>query len=171
MGELVIAQSMVVQNPDVQMINSLQLVRCLRQLSRITTELQRNAMSLRMVPICADFPKMTRLVRDLAAQQQKQVQLVVEGEETELDRNIVEKLSDPLVHMIRNAIDHGLENPADRVANGKPALGTIRLSAAHQRGGIVIRIQDDGKGLNRGRILAKAVERGLVKADATLTEV
>jgi two-component system, chemotaxis family, sensor kinase CheA len=169
-GELVIAQSMVVQNPDVQMINSLQLLRCLRQLGRITTELQRNAMSLRMVPIRALFHKMNRLVRDLAAQQQKQVQLLLEGEETELDRNIVEKLSDPLVHMIRNAVDHGLEHPADRVAQGKPELGTIRLTAAHQRGGIVIRIQDDGKGLDRGRILAKAIDRGLVKANADLTE-
>jgi two-component system chemotaxis sensor kinase CheA len=169
-GELVIAQSMVVQNPDVQMINSLQLVRCLRQLSRVTTELQRNAMSLRMVPIRAMFHKMNRLVRDLATQQQKHVQLVLEGEETELDRNIVEKLSDPLVHMIRNAIDHGLESSDDRVASGKPELGTIRLTAAHQRGGIVIRIQDDGKGLDRSRILAKAIDRGLVKADATLTE-
>jgi two-component system, chemotaxis family, sensor kinase CheA len=169
-GELVIAQSMVVQNPDVQMINSLQLVRCLRQLSRITTELQRNAMSLRMVPIRAMFHKMNRLVRDLAAQQRKQVQLVLEGEETELDRNIVEKLSDPLVHMIRNAVGHGLEYPADRIAQGKPELGTIRLTAAHQRGGIVIRIQDDGKGLDRGRILAKAIDHGLVKANANLTE-
>ena len=169
-GELVIAQSMVVQNPDVQMINSLQLVRCLRQLSRITTELQRNAMSLRMVPIRGMFHKMNRLVRDLATQQQKHVQLVLEGEETELDRNIVEKLSDPLVHMIRNAIDHGLENSDDRAAHGKPELGKIRLTAAHQRGGIVIRIQDDGRGLDRSRILAKARDRGLVKTDANLTE-
>jgi two-component system, chemotaxis family, sensor kinase CheA len=169
-GELVIAQSMVVQNPDVQTINSLQLVRCLRQLSRITTELQRNAMSLRMVPIRAMFHNMNRLVRDLAAQQQKQVQLLLEGEETELDRNIVEKLSDPLVHMIRNAVDHGLEHPADRVAQGKPEIGTIHLTAAHQRGGIVICIQDDGKGLDRERILAKAIDRGLVKANANLTE-
>src|SRR5262245_27514791 len=106
-GELVIAQSMVVQDPDVQKINSLQLVRCLRQLSRITTDLQRNAMSLRMVPVRPMFHKMKRLVRDLAAQQQKLVQLVLEGEDTELDRNIVEKLGDPLVHMIRNAVDHG----------------------------------------------------------------
>ena len=169
-GELVIAQSMVVQNPDVQQINSLQLVRCLRQLSRITTELQRNAMSLRMVPIRGMFHKMNRLVRDLAAQQHKQVQLLLEGEETELDRNLVEKLSDPLVHMIRNAVDHGLEYPADRVANGKPESGTIRLSASHQRGGIVIRIQDDGRGLDAPRILAKASERGLVKDSASLTE-
>jgi two-component system chemotaxis sensor kinase CheA len=169
-GELVIAQSMVVQNPDVQKINSLQLVRCLRQLSRITTELQRNAMSLRMVPIRAMFHKMNRLVRDLAAQQQKHVQLLLKGEETELDRNIVEKLGDPLIHMIRNAVDHGLEYPADRVAKGKPDLGTIRIAASHQRGGIVIRIQDDGRGLDRGRILARAIDRGLVDANANLTE-
>jgi two-component system chemotaxis sensor kinase CheA len=169
-GELVIAQSMVVQNPDVQKINSLQLVRCLRQLSRITTELQRNAMSLRMVPIRGMFHKMKRLVRDLAAQQNKQVQLLLEGEETELDRNIVEKLGDPLVHMIRNAVDHGLEFPAGRVATGKPQFGTISLSASHQRGGIVIRIQDDGRGLDRERILARAVERGLVNANPDMSE-
>jgi len=169
-GELVIAQSMVVQNPDVQSIQSLPLARCLRQLSRITTELQRNAMSLRMVPIRAVFHKMNRLVRDLAAQQQKQVQLLLDGEDTELDRNIVEKLGDPLIHMIRNAVDHGLESSATRTAQGKPAQGTIRLSASHQRGGIVIRIQDDGKGLDRARIRAKAVERGLVSPDAELSE-
>jgi len=169
-GELVIAQSMVVQNPDVQSIQSLPLARCLRQLSRITTELQRNAMSLRMVPIRAVFHKMNRLVRDLAAQQQKQVQLLLDGEDTELDRNIVEKLGDPLIHMIRNAVDHGLESSATRTAQGKPAQGTIRLSASHQRGGIVIRIQDDGKGLDRARIRAKAVERGLVGPDAELSE-
>jgi two-component system, chemotaxis family, sensor kinase CheA len=169
-GELVIAQSMVVQDPDVQKINSLQLVRCLRQLSRITADLQRNAMSLRMVPVRPMFHKMKRLVRDLATQQQKLVQLVLEGEDTELDRNIVEKLGDPLVHMIRNAVDHGLEDPADRVAKGKPELGTIRLSASHQRGGIVIRIQDDGRGLDRERILDTAIERGLVKASENLTE-
>ena len=169
-GELVIAQSMVVQNPDVQKINSIQLVRCLRQLSRITTDLQRNAMSLRMVPIRPMFHKMKRLVRDLATQQQKLVQLVLEGEDTELDRNIVEKLGDPLVHMIRNAVDHGLEDPAGRVAKSKPELGTIRLSASHQRGGIVIQIQDDGRGLDRGRILDTAIERGLVKTSENLAE-
>jgi two-component system chemotaxis sensor kinase CheA len=151
-------------------LSSRHLARTLRQLGRITTELQRTAMSLRMVPIRRTFQKMTRLVRDLAAQQQKQVQLLVEGEETELDRNLVEELSDPLVHMIRNSVDHGIELPAARVAQGKPALGTIRLSASHQRGGIVIGIQDDGKGLDRDRILAKARERGIVKPNATLTE-
>jgi two-component system chemotaxis sensor kinase CheA len=169
-GELVIAQSMVVQDPDVQRLSRSHLARTLRQLSGITSELQRTAMSLRMVPISGMFRKMTRLVRDLATQQQKQVQLVLEGEDTELDRNIVEELSDPLVHMIRNSIDHGIESPAARVSQGKPALGTIRLSASHQRGGIVIAIQDDGKGLDRDRILAKARERGLIKPGATPTE-
>ena len=169
-GELVIAQSMVVQDPDVQRLSSRHLARGLRQLGRITSELQRTAMSLRMVPIQRTFQKMMRLVRDLAAQQQKQAQLVVDGEETELDRNIVEELADPLVHMIRNSVDHGIEPPAARVSHGKPALGTIRLSASHQRGGIVIKLQDDGKGLDRDRILAKARERGLIKPDATLTE-
>jgi two-component system, chemotaxis family, sensor kinase CheA len=169
-GELVIAQSMVVQDPDVQRLPSRQLARCLRQLGRITTELQRTAMSLRMVPIGRMFQKMTRLVRDLASEQHKQVQLVLEGEETELDRNIVEQLSDPLVHMIRNAVDHGIEPPAERISQGKPALGTIRLSASHQRGGIVISIQDDGKGLARDLILAKAAERGLIQPDASLEE-
>jgi two-component system chemotaxis sensor kinase CheA len=169
-GELVIAQSMVVQDPEVQRLPSRHLARCLRQLGRITSELQRTAMSLRMVPIGRTFQKMTRLVRDLAAQQQKQVQLVLEGEETELDRNIVEELSDPLVHMIRNAVDHGIEPPELRISHGKPGIGTIRLSAAHQRGGIVIEVRDDGKGLDRERLLAKARERGLIKPEATLTE-
>jgi two-component system chemotaxis sensor kinase CheA len=169
-GELVIAQSMVVQDPDVQNLESRTLARSLRQLSRTTSELQRNAMSLRMVPVRAAFQKMTRLVRDIGAQQKKQVQLVLDGEETELDRNIVEKLGDPLVHMIRNAVDHGIESPADRMASGKPALGTVRLSASHQRGGILIRIQDDGKGLNAEKIRAKGIEKGLIAQNDELTE-
>lgn len=169
-GELVIAQSMVVQDPSIQSLDSRTLARSLRQLSRTTSELQRNAMSLRMVPVRAAFQKMTRLVRDIGAQQKKQVQLLLEGEETELDRNIVEKLGDPLVHMIRNAVDHGLESPQERITNGKPALGTVRLSASHQRGGILIRIQDDGRGLNADKILAKGIERGLVAPNAELTE-
>ena len=169
-GELVIAQSMVVQDPDVQTLESRTLARSLRQLSRTTSELQRNAMSLRMVPIRGVFQKMTRLVRDIGAQQGKQVQLLLDGEETELDRNIVEKLGDPLVHMIRNAVDHGLESPAERLEKGKPSIGTVRLAASHQRGGILIRIQDDGKGLNAEKILAKGIERGLVPPNAELTD-
>jgi two-component system chemotaxis sensor kinase CheA len=169
-GELVIAQSMVVQDPDVQSLESRTLARSLRQLSRTTSELQRNAMSLRMVPVRGVFQKMTRLVRDIGAQTGKQVQLILEGEDTELDRNIVEKLGDPLVHMIRNAVDHGIELPAERTAKGKGSLGTVRLAASHQRGGILIRIQDDGKGLNAEKILAKGIERGLVAEGAEMSE-
>ncbi len=169
-GELVIAQSMVVQNPDLKNITSEHLSRSLGQLRGITSDLQRTAMSLRMVPIRNTFQKMARLVRDLAAQQGKEIQLVLEGEDTELDRNIVEELSDPLIHMIRNSADHGIEATDRRIADGKPRAGTITLRAFHQGGFIVIQIQDDGKGLVPDRILAKAVERGLVKPDNSLDE-
>lgn len=162
-GELVIAESMVVQDPDLLSVHSRNLQRNLGQLRRITSELQRTAMSLRMVPIRATFQKMTRIVRDVGAAQGKQVQLVLSGEDTELDRNLVEELSDPLVHMIRNAADHGCEKPEARIAKGKPALGTIHLRAFHQGGSIVIQIKDDGNGLNRDRLLQKAREKGIVK--------
>ena len=167
-GELVVAQSMVVENSEVQAIASSQFVRQLRQLRRITSDLQSTAMSMRMVPVRGAFQKMTRLVRDLAASGGKQIQLLLEGEETELDRNMVEKLGDPLVHMIRNSVDHGIEPQDERIARGKPAQGTIRLSAAHQRGGIVIRLSDDGKGLDPDRIRAKAIERGLIRVDTEM---
>lgn len=169
-GELVIAQSMVMQHPQVQTLHDRNLARFVRQLQRITTDLQRNAMSLRMVEIRGAFQKMTRLVRDLSAAQGKQVQLLLSGEETEIDRNIVEELGDPLVHMVRNSVDHGIEMPEVRVAQGKPPLGTVRLHAQHKGGGIVITISDDGKGLDQSRILAKAIQRGLIDADATPTE-
>jgi two-component system chemotaxis sensor kinase CheA len=164
-GELLIAQSMVVQHPEVLKLPDRDLARYLRQLARITTDLQKNAMSLRMVPIRGAFQKMNRLVRDLAASQGKQIQLQLVGEEIELDRNIVEQLGDPLIHMVRNSVDHGIELPHVRAAQGKPEMGTIRLHALHQGGGIVIRISDDGKGMDKQKILAKATERGLVGSD------
>ena len=169
-GELVIAQSMVVQNPELKTITSAHLSRCLGQLRGITSDLQRTAMSLRMVPIRNTFQKMARLVRDLALQQGKEIQLNLEGEDTELDRNIVEELSDPLVHMIRNSADHGIEMPEARVAAGKPSAGTITLRAFHQGGFIVIQIEDNGRGLSPKKILAKAIERGFVKPEETLDE-
>lgn len=169
-GELVIAQSMVVQNPELKAITSAHLSRCLGQLRGITSDLQRTAMSLRMVPIRNTFQKMSRLVRDLALQQGKEIALSLEGEDTELDRNIVEELSDPLVHMIRNSADHGIEMPEARVAAGKPAAGTITLRAFHQGGFIVIQIEDDGRGLNAAKIRTKAIERGIIKADENLDE-
>lgn len=169
-GELVIAQSMVAQHPSVQALKDRDLERHLRQLSRITTDLQHNAMSLRMVPVRSVMQKMTRLVRDLATAQNKQVQLHLSGEDTELDRNIVEELADPLLHMMRNAVDHGIESPAQRHAQGKSAQGHIHLQAVHQGGGILISLRDDGKGLDSAKILSKARQRGLLPADSVPSE-
>ena len=169
-GELMIAQSMVVQDPGVRDLPSQQLTRNLAQLRRITNELQRTSMSLRMVPIRGAFQKMIRLVRDTAALQKKQVQLVLNGEDTEMDRNIVEEIADPLIHMIRNSVDHGIELPADRVAKGKKPEGTIHLRAFHKGGSIVIQIEDDGAGLNKDRIVAKALEKGMIKPGEQLSE-
>jgi len=169
-GELVIAQSQVSQHPDLQNLRSQQLSRNLLQLGQISLELQKIAMSLRMVAIRATFHKMNRLVRDLTANVSKKVDLAISGEDTEMDRTIVEELGDPLMHMIRNSVDHGIEKPEDRVAKGKPATGTIKLSAYHQGGNMVIEIADDGGGLNKKRILAKAVERGIVPEGADLDD-
>lgn len=169
-GEMVIAQSQVCQDEQVTAIESQRLTRNLAQLGRITKELQRTAMSLRMVPIRATFQKMTRLVRDVSSKQGKQAELVLSGEDTELDRTIVEEISDPLIHMIRNSVDHGIEKPEDRVKAGKPALGTVRLSAFHQGGNIVIEIKDDGRGLNPEKLKAKALERGVITDKDRLTD-
>ena len=169
-GELVIAQSMVTQNSDLQAVASEQLARSLGQLRGISTELQRTALSLRMVPVRGTFQKMARLVRDLSGQVGKEIRLVLEGEETEVDRTLVEELGDPLVHMIRNAADHGIESPTDRVAAGKDSSGTIMLRAFHKGGMVFLQIQDDGRGLSVPRIRGKAVERGLISAHEQLTD-
>jgi len=169
-GEMVIAQSQVGQDEQIITIASQRLTRNLAQLGRITRELQRTALSLRMVPIRATFQKMTRLVRDVAGRLDKQAELLLAGEDTELDRRIIEEISDPLIHMIRNSVDHGLEKPEDRVQAGKPALGTVRLSAFHQGGNIVIQIKDDGRGLNPGKLKAKALERGVISERDRLTD-
>jgi two-component system chemotaxis sensor kinase CheA len=169
-GELVIAQSMVVQNTAVTSSSDSDLSRTLGQLRGITSDLQRTAMSLRMVPIRGTFQKMTRLVRDLALQQDKDIRLVLEGEDTELDRTLVEELGDPLIHMIRNSADHGLESAAARVAAGKPPHGTITLRAFHRGGFVVIEIADDGRGLAPDRIRSKAIERGLIRVEDKLDE-
>jgi two-component system, chemotaxis family, sensor kinase CheA len=169
-GELVIAQSMVTQNSDLQAVASEQLARSLGQLRGISTELQRTALSLRMVPVRGTFQKMARLVRDLSGQVGKEIRLVLEGEETEVDRTLVEELGDPLVHMIRNAADHGIESPTDRVASGKEPSGTITLRAFHKGGMVFLQIQDDGRGLSVSRIRGKAIERGLISAQESLTD-
>ena len=169
-GELVITQSIIRQNHVLNDIKDQKLARDLSQLGRITTELQKTSMSLRMVPIKETFQKIIRLVRDLSKKSGKKVQLVMHGEDTEIDRNMVEELYDPLVHMIRNAIDHGIEMPEDRKEKGKPETGTIELLAYHKGGNIVIEIKDDGQGLNKNKILKKARENGLISEEEELSE-
>lgn len=169
-GELVIAESLLHHNPDLTGIKTPRVQRDLTHLGRVTAEVQKTAMAMRMVPVGQLFRRMVRLVRDLARKSGKKAELELFGEDVELDRRLVEELSDPLVHMIRNSMDHGLENPEDRIAAGKPETGKIRLAARHQAGEIHIEISDDGRGLNRERILAKAVERGLVAPGEQLSD-
>ena len=169
-GELVIAQSMVLQSPEVQKIKDQKLQKDSVQLNRITAELQRISMSMRMVPIKSTFQKMIRLVRDLSKKSGKEVTLLMNGEETEIDRNMVEEIYEPLVHMIRNSVDHGIEKPEERELAGKDPTGIIRLSAEQKGGNIVIDIQDDGSGLDNARIRAKAIERGIISATDPLDE-
>jgi two-component system chemotaxis sensor kinase CheA len=163
-GELVIAQSMIQHDPDLA-ARSQKLTRNLAQLTRITGDVQRIAMAMRMHPVSQLFQRMARLVRDLAKNSGKQVNLELSGEDTELDRNLVEELADPLMHMIRNAVDHGAEPPEARIAAGKDPTARIDLKAYHQGGFINIEISDDGRGLMRDKILAKARQRGLSGGD------
>jgi two-component system, chemotaxis family, sensor kinase CheA len=169
-GEMVIAQSLVQHDPDLNPLKTPRLQRNLAQLGRITAELQKTAMSMRLVPIGPLFHRMARLVRDLSRQFGKQVEMATEGDDIDLDRTIVEELADPLMHMVRNAIDHGIETPAEREAAGKPPAACLTLRALHQAGQVVIEIADNGRGLDRDRILARGVERGLVGGGATLTD-
>ncbi len=169
-GEMVIAQSLVRHDPDLAGETRPRLVRNLSQLARITDEVQRTAMSMRMVPVGQLFQKMSRLVRDLSRKNGKRVELETSGEETELDRNIVEELADPLMHMVRNSLDHGVETPAERQAVGKSPVARVILRASHQAGHIVIEVGDDGRGLNKDKILKKATERRLVEPGAQLSE-
>lgn len=162
-GELVILQSLIQEAASAQ-ITDAKLLRNLAQLRRITSDLQHSAMALRMVPIRQTFQKMARLMRDLTQRAGKPVELVLSGEDTELDRRIVEDISDPLVHMIRNSVDHGIEPRDARIAAGKRETGQLALRAYHQGGNIVIEIQDDGGGLNREAILKKAVSQGILSA-------
>lgn len=169
-GEMVIAESMVLQDPDLMMVQSPRLCRNLAQLGRVTRELQRVALSLRMVPIRSTFQKMTRLVRDLSVKAGKQVVLKLRGEDTELDRTIIEEIRDPLVHMIRNAVDHGIEHPEARRASGKSPDGLLQLRAFHRGGSVVIEVEDDGAGLPCDRILRKAIEKGIVPPGERLSD-
>jgi two-component system chemotaxis sensor kinase CheA len=168
-GELIIVQSLIQEDPALASRMDSRLAGNLAQLKRITADLQRSAMALRMVPIRQAFQKVSRIVRDLSRKADKSVELVLSGEDTELDRKVVEEITDPLMHMVRNSIDHGIE-PADvRASAGKRSQARLALSAYHQGGHIVIEIADDGKGLDTDKIKAKAIERGLIASGATPT--
>jgi two-component system chemotaxis sensor kinase CheA len=169
-GEMVIAESMVRHHSELAGLHSPAVLRSLAQLARITSDLQKTAMSMRMVPIGGLFQKMNRLVRDLARKTGKQAELEIIGADTQLDRNVVEELADPLMHMVRNAVDHGLETEQERITAGKDPTGHVYLRASHQAGHIVIEIADDGRGLDRQRILDKARRMGLLEETSSPTE-
>lgn len=169
-GETVITQSVLAQQASSLSPESHGgLLHAIEALSRQTRELQESVMSIRAQPVKNVFQRMNRLVRELAMSLNKEAKLVLIGENTEVDTTVIEELSDPLVHMIRNAMDHGMETPAERATLGKPAEGTIKLSAEHRSSRIVITVTDDGRGINREKVLQRAVERGLVTADAKPT--
>lgn len=169
-GELVITQAMLAQNSK-QVDTALyqQLAGGLADLERNTRDLQESVMSIRMIPMSIVFNRFPRMLRDLASKLGKKVEFVTHGEATELDKGLVEKITDPLTHLVRNSCDHGIEMPEDRVAKGKPEHGTITLSASHQGGSILIEVRDDGRGLSREKLLKKARERG-IEAPDTMTD-
>lgn len=161
-GELVIAEAVVRHDPAVAQSQDPLLSRNLKQLARVVQEVQKTSMSMRMVSVGSLFRKMNRLIRDLSRKSGKAAELITVGDDVELDRSIVEALADPMVHMIRNSMDHGLEMPEERRKAGKPEQGAVRLKALHDAGDIVIELSDDGRGLDTARILAKAKRLGLV---------
>jgi two-component system chemotaxis sensor kinase CheA len=166
-GELIVVQSLIAQDPALGSLVDGRLARNMAQLRRLTADLQRNSMALRMVPIRQAFQKVARVVRDISRKAGKPVDLVITGEDTELDRKMVEEITDPLMHMARNSVDHGIESPEARQASGKPARATVSLSAYYQGSHVIIEVKDDGAGLNTDRILESAKKKGLVAPDAT----
>ncbi len=164
-GEMVIAENMLIHNPDLQGLELESFTKASQQMSKIVRELQEMAMIIRMVPVSGLFRRMIRLVHDISGKSGKKVDLQLLGEETEVDKTVFENLSDPLVHLLRNSLDHGLEPPEERLKAGKPEKGTVKLSARHEEGEVWITVEDDGRGLNRDKILAKAIENGLIEGD------
>jgi two-component system chemotaxis sensor kinase CheA len=169
-GEMVIAQSLIRHNPSLGQVQDPRLAGDLSQLARITSDVQRTAMDMRMIPIGQLFQRTGRMVRDLSRKAGKRVELETVGEDTELDKTIAEELSDPLLHMVRNSIDHGIELPEQRAASGKDPVARVRLAAYHNGGQIIIEISDDGRGLDREKILNKAIRNGLIEAGTHLSD-
>ncbi|KNY27293.1 putative CheA signal transduction histidine kinase [Pseudobacteroides cellulosolvens ATCC 35603 = DSM 2933] len=162
-GELVISEAMVTSNPDLKGLSLENFNKAASQLKKITSELQDIVMSIRMVPLSATFQKMNRIVRDMCKKLDKDVDLEILGEETEVDKNIIENISDPLMHLIRNSIDHGIETREERIKNGKSLKGKITLEAKNEGGEVIIIVKDDGRGLNKEKILQKAIDNGLIQ--------
>lgn len=162
-GELITIESMVTRNPDIQGLNLPNFAKSASMLNKITRELQEISMSIRMMPLEGLFNKMKRLVRDVSIKMHKKVDLRVLGQETEMDKNVIDEISDPLVHILRNAIDHGVEMPEERLANGKTETGIVKLSAKYEGNEILIVVEDDGKGIDRDVIAKKAEEKGLLR--------
>ncbi|MBL8542861.1 MAG: chemotaxis protein CheA [Hyphomonadaceae bacterium] len=170
-GELVINQAMLAQRvAESGAGRSSTIAMGLDELEQLTREIQDSVMAIRAQPVKSVFQRMPRLVREIASATGKQVRLVMEGEATEVDKTVIERLSDPITHMLRNAIDHGLETPEERAEAGKPEEGAVRLAALHRSGRIVIEVSDDGKGINRPRVRDIAVKKGLIAPDANLTD-
>jgi len=167
-GELVIRSASCQNHPDVR--RSAGLVELMESVGQLVAQIRDRALDLRMVPIGEVFHRFPRIVRDVSKELGKRIELTISGADTELDKSMVDKLTDPLMHIVRNAIDHGIESIADRVAAGKSAEGVVKLNAYHQSGAIIIEVSDDGRGLNTEKIYRKAVERGLVAADSKLSE-
>ena len=168
-GELVIQQAMLAQRVmESGLARSSDIALGLEDLELLTRDIQDSVMAIRAQPVKSVFQRMPRLVREVADMTGKRVRLVTSGEDTEVDKTVVERLAEPITHMLRNAIDHGLESPEERAAAGKPAEGTVRLAALHRSGRIVIEIADDGKGINRERVKQIAIDKGLIPADAAL---
>ena len=170
-GELVITQSMLSDlSTHFEMSQLAVLLERVAQLERNTREIQERIMGIRMLPIGSAFSRFPRLVRDLSGKSGKKIQLVLSGEETELDKTVIESITDPLTHLVRNSADHGLEQPEERLAAGKDEQGTIHLNAFHEGGSICITVEDDGRGLNRDKILAKAIKSGLISEQDKLSD-
>jgi len=169
-GELVISENMLIHNPDLEGLDLENFSKSALQMNKIVRELQEVAMTIRMIPVSGLFKRMIRLVHDLGIKTGKKVDLKISGDETEVDKTVIETISDPLVHLLRNSMDHGLEIPVDRISAGKPETGVVKLSAKHEEGEVWITIEDDGRGLDKDRIMAKAIEKGLVEEDAQLSE-
>jgi two-component system chemotaxis sensor kinase CheA len=169
-GELVITQTMLSQlTANFTFDNLSKLFAGLEQLERNTRELQESVMRIRMLPLSFAFNRLPRLVHDMSQKLDKKVDLIISGEQTEIDKTVIDRLIDPLLHLVRNSLDHGIEPPAERIAAGKPQTGTIELKAYQKSGNVIIEIRDDGRGLRHDRIFDKAVEQGLIPADAKLS--